>query len=119
MAANATLRIARTEPGQPERVEVFEVPYEPGASVLDGLIWIRENRDQTLAFRYSCITANVCKECTMRINGKNTFACTARLMPGTTVVEPLRNKLVVRDLVTDTVSPSEQLIRVSQHMTQK
>ena len=109
MGTTATLRIARRAPGQAETIETFAVPYETGASVLDGLIWLRENRDPSLAFRYSCTNANVCKECTMRIDGKTAYACTARLKPGTTVIEPLRGKPVIRDLVTDTVPPKERL----------
>ena len=105
----AILRIVRSGPGLAEEVETFRVPYETGASVLDGLIWLRENRDPSLAFRYSCTNANVCKECTMRIDGETTYACTARLKPGATTLEPLRNKRVIRDLVTDTVPPAERL----------
>ena len=106
MRASATLRIARA---RREAVESFTVPFEAGASVLDGLIWLRENRDPSLAFRYSCTNANVCKECTMRIDGETAYACTARLRPGTMTLEPLRNKRVIRDLVSDTVPPAERL----------
>ena len=38
----AILRIVRGGPGLAEEVETFRVPYETGASVLDGLIWLRE-----------------------------------------------------------------------------
>ena len=87
----------------------FEVPYEPGASVLDGLLWIREHVDPSLAFRYSCINANVCKECVIRVNGETTYACTARLGPGETLLEPLPNKRRLRDLACDTVPRKERL----------
>ena len=109
MSNTAILRIVRSGPGLAEEVESFTVPYETGASVLDGLIWLRENRDPSLAFRYSCTNANVCKECTMRIDGETAYACTARLRPGAMTLEPLRNKRVIRDLVTDTVPPAERL----------
>ena len=109
MSNTAILRIVRSGPGLAEETETFRVPYETGASVLDGLIWLRENRDPSLAFRYSCTNANVCKECTMRIDGETTYACTARLRPGAMTLEPLRNKRVIRDLVTDTVPPAERL----------
>ena len=59
--------------------ECYEVPYEPGQSVLDGLRWIRVHQDPTLAFRYSCINANACKECMMQIDGEAVYACTTRL----------------------------------------
>ncbi|MDP6121130.1 MAG: 2Fe-2S iron-sulfur cluster-binding protein, partial [Rhodospirillales bacterium] len=80
-----------------------------GMSVLDALIWIRNNADPSLAFRYSCINANACKECVLKINGKTEYACTARLKPGTITVEPLANKRLLRDLVTDIVPPKERL----------
>ncbi len=104
----AVLKIARGTPGSPLRFEKFEVPYRTGASVLDGLVWIREHRDPTLAFRYSCINANVCKECVMRIDGRNAYACTERLEPRETVLEALPGKRLIRDLACDTVPPKEQ-----------
>ena len=105
----AVLKIFRGTSEGPGRFERFEVPYRDGASVLDGLVWIREHRDASLAFRYACINANVCKECVMRIDGKNGYACTARLKPGETVLEPLASKKVVRDLACETVVGRERL----------
>ena len=102
------LEIARGVGEGPTRLERFEVPYAPGASVLDGLAWIREHADAGLGFRYSCISANVCKECVMRIDGHNGYACTERLKPGVTRLEPLRGKRRLRDLACDTVPPKEQ-----------
>ena len=89
-----------------------QVPFEDGASVLDALIWIRSHRDSSLAVRYSCINANACKECMMLVDGRVEYACTARLKDGTVTVEPLANKALVRDLVTDVVPPKETLARV-------
>ena len=45
----------------------------------------------------------------VRVDGKVDYACTARLQPGTVTVEPLANKRLVRDLVTDIVPPKERL----------
>lgn len=104
----AVLKIARGTPDSPRGFEQFEVPYRIGASILDGLLWIREHRDPTLAFRFSCINANVCKECVMRIDGRSAYACTERLKPGETVVEALPTKRLIRDLVCDTVPPKER-----------
>ena len=91
------------------QVEVFEVPYEEGASILDGLIWIRENLDSSLAFRYSCISANVCRECVMLIDGETGYACVERLRPGPMELAPLAKKKVLRDLACDTIPPKERL----------
>jgi len=105
----AVLEIARGVGDGETRRERFEVPYTNGASVLDGLNWIRVHLDASLAFRYSCISANVCKECVMRVDGKNAYACMARLEPGVTVVEPLAGKRRLRDLACETVPPKERL----------
>lgn len=107
-APTATLKVARGGPDGATRFDIFEVPFMPGASLLDGLMWIREHRDASLAFRFACINANVCKECVMRIDGRNRYACTARLREGETVVEPLAGKRHLKDLVCDTVPPRER-----------
>jgi succinate dehydrogenase/fumarate reductase-like Fe-S protein len=88
-----------------------EVPFEPGQSVLDGLRWIRANRDPTLALRFSCINANACKECMLELDGRTVYACTARLEPRQMVLAPLSNKPLVRDLVTEVAPPSERLVK--------
>jgi succinate dehydrogenase/fumarate reductase-like Fe-S protein len=91
------------------RLEKFEVPYRAGMSALDALMWIRAHVDSSLAIRYSCINANACKECMMRIDGRTQYACTARLGPQGATIEPLPNKRLIRDLVTDIVPPKERL----------
>ena len=105
----ATLRVARGGPLEERHWQDFEVPFEPGASILDGLMWIRVNRDSSLAFRYSCINANVCKECVMHIDGKARYACTERLREGLMTIGPLPNKKLVRDLACETVPPKERV----------
>lgn len=106
---NVTLLIRRGAPGEAPREERWEVPFEPGQSVLDALRWIRAHRDASLAIRYSCTNANSCKECMVRIDGKTVYACTARLHEGAIKVEPLPNKRLLRDLVTEIAAPDERL----------
>lgn len=91
------------------REEIHEVPFEPGQSVLDGLRWIRAHRDPALAFRFSCINANACKECMMLLDGKVIYACTERLRDGEMALAPLGNKALIRDLVTEIAPPDERL----------
>lgn len=105
----ATLVVRRGAPGEAPREERWEVPFEPGQSVLDALRWIRSHRDASLAIRYSCTNANSCKECMVRIDDRTAYACTARLREGTMKVEPLPNKRLVRDLVTEIAPPDERL----------
>jgi len=104
----ATLKIRRGGAGEGARFERFEVPFEPGQSVLDGLRWLRVTKDPTLAVRFSCINANACKECMIQLDGETVYACTARLEPREMTLTPLPNKKLVRDLVTEIAPPSER-----------
>jgi succinate dehydrogenase/fumarate reductase-like Fe-S protein len=104
----ATLKIQRGAAGEDARFERFEVPFEPGQSVLDGLRWLRVTKDPTLAIRFSCINANACKECMIQLDGETVYACTARLEPREMILTPLPNKKLIRDLVTEIAPPSER-----------
>ena len=110
MTEQATLKIWRGDAPDAGRWETYEVPFEHGQSVLDGLRWIRIHRDPSLAIRFSCINANACKECMMQIDGKAGYACTAHLVAGPMQVAPLVNKALVRDLVTEIAPPDERLV---------
>lgn len=107
--STVVLKIKRGTPGEAPRHEIHEVPFESGQSVLDALRWVRAHRDPTLAMRYSCTSANTCKECMVRVDGKTVYACTARLEEREMLVEPLPNKALIRDLVTEIAPPDERL----------
>jgi succinate dehydrogenase / fumarate reductase, flavoprotein subunit len=111
--AIARLRVWRGLSTPPGQLESYEVPFEPGQSVLDGLRWIRANHDPTLAIRFSCINANACKECMMEIDGAAAYACTTQLEPREMTVKPLSNKALVRDLVTEIAPPAERFGKTS------
>ena len=108
MTAVAKLKIRRGGRDEPVRWEDFDVPFEEGQSVLDGLRWLRINKDPTLAIRFSCINANACKECMIQLDGETVYACTARLEPREMTLTPLPNKTLIRDLVTEIAPPSER-----------
>jgi succinate dehydrogenase/fumarate reductase-like Fe-S protein len=108
MSESATLKIWRGLEPNAGRWESYEVPFEPGQSVLDGLRWIRANRDPTLAIRFSCINANACKECMIELDGQTVYACTARLQSREMMLAPLSNKKLVRDLVSEIAPPTER-----------
>ena len=99
----AKLKIQRG--GQYQR---FEVPFEAGQTVLDGVRWIRVHVDPSLAIRFSCINANACKECMIQVDGKTVYACTTRLVDGEMTLEPLPNKALIKDLVTEIAPPDER-----------
>lgn len=95
------LAVTRGEPGAEPRVQEYEVPFEPGLTLLDALIWVRRHEDPSLAVRYSC-RANACKECSALIDGAPDYLCTRRAEEGTTArVEPLPKPRLIRDLVTE------------------
>jgi succinate dehydrogenase/fumarate reductase-like Fe-S protein len=109
MTLVATLLIRRGSPDDAPHWQRFEVPFERGHSVLDGLRRIRIEQDPSLSFRFSCINANACKECVMLLDGKTVYACTARLEAREMRLEPLPNKALLRDLVTEIAPPDERL----------
>jgi succinate dehydrogenase/fumarate reductase-like Fe-S protein len=108
----ATLVIRRGGEGEPPSWSRFDIPFEPGQTVLDGLRRLRIDGDPTLAFRYSCINANACKECVMLVDGEVAYACTARLEAREMRLEPLPNKRLLRDLATEIAPPDERLSRL-------
>jgi succinate dehydrogenase / fumarate reductase iron-sulfur subunit len=70
--------------------------------VLDVLLTIKNNYDETLTLRRSC-REGVCGSDGVNINGKNRLACTTHLssLKEPIVVRPLPGLPVVRDLVVD------------------
>ena len=111
MSQIAKLKVWRGEIAGGGRWESYDVPFEPGQSVLDALRWIRANRDPSLAIRFSCINANACKECMIELDGETVYACTARLEPRQMTLAPLSNKRLVRDLVTEIAPPAERFVK--------
>ena len=63
-AKQVTLKVQRYDPEQGSALQFKEytVPSSRGTTVLDGLIYIKENLDSTLAFRTSCRMA-ICGSC--------------------------------------------------------
>ncbi len=85
------------------RFQTYKVPLVKGLTVLDALIYIKENLDPTLSMRYSCRMAS-CGSCGMTINGLPRLACYTQvkeLNSKIIVVEPLVNFPKLRDLVSD------------------
>jgi succinate dehydrogenase / fumarate reductase iron-sulfur subunit len=102
-----TFKVYRKDPekdGKPGRSSyTVEIPED--ATVMDGLLKIRDEMDGTLAFRASCLRG-YCGDCTMRVNYSARLACTARVSAYTKkgpeiLLDPLRNVPVIKDLVFD------------------
>jgi len=105
----ARLRVFRGSDRASGRYQEYDVPFEEGDSLLDGLARIRAGEDPSLAVRFSCFNANVCKECSMLIDGTVEYACVAKLSEGVTQVDPLPKVPLLRDLITDTLAKKERL----------
>lgn len=102
------------------RFQRYEVPYRDDWVVLDALIYVKENLDPTLSYRWSCHMA-VCGSCGMMINQEPKLACKAFLRdyPGVIRVEPLRHFPVERDLVTVIDDFMAKLARVKPYLIAK
>src|SRR5712692_10625345 len=103
MADRITLQLARYRPeaeAEPTFQE-YEVPCPKDWVVLDGINYIKDHLDGTLAYRWSC-RMGVCGSCGMMVNGVPRLSCAAFLReyyPGQVRVEPLAHFPVERDLV--------------------
>ncbi|MSP31421.1 MAG: hypothetical protein EXR03_01180 [Pseudolabrys sp.] len=98
---SARLRVWRGSDPNNGHYKEFDVEYEDGDSVLDGLVRLRHGAAPDLAFQFSCFNANVCKECAMMIGGTIDYACIAKLKPGLTQLDPVPDQPVLRDLLVD------------------
>lgn len=103
-----TYRVQRYDPDKDKKphIQEFVVPFRHGMTVLDGLIYIKENIDNTLSFRSSC-RMGICGSCGMFINNLPRLACHTpieELKKDTITVRPLPNFPIVRDLVCDLTS---------------
>ncbi len=106
---SARLKIWRGTSRDDGEYQKFDIVFEEGDSVLDALVALRRDRAPDLAVRFSCFNANVCKECTMLIDGEVQYACIAKLKSGETRIDPLPNRKLLRDLITDTLSNAEKV----------
>lgn len=97
--------IYRYDPDKDERpyMQKLEVELQPtDKMLLDALIRIKNDVDDSLALRRSC-REGVCGSDAMNINGKNGLACTTNLreLKEPIVLRPLPGLPVVRDLIVD------------------
>ncbi|MEE8117949.1 MAG: succinate dehydrogenase iron-sulfur subunit [Gammaproteobacteria bacterium] len=99
------MNVYRYDPdtGENPRMDSYEVDLDKcGPMVLDALIKVKDETDQTLTFRRSC-REGICGSCAMNIDGTNTLACTKDIqdIKGDINVYPLPHMSVIKDLVPD------------------
>jgi len=100
-----TVKVYRYDPdtGKNPQVDEYTIDLDDcGPMVLDALIHIKDDYDQTLAFRRSC-REGICSSCAMNIDGRNTLACTKAIsdVEGDLKIYPLPHMPVVKDLIPD------------------
>jgi succinate dehydrogenase / fumarate reductase, iron-sulfur subunit len=96
------ISVQRFEPGcgEPFRQDYsFEADERAVLSILDGLEYIYQNLDPTLAFfHHAACRQAACGKCMLKANGKSVLACKQKLAEGGLLLEPF-GKTVVKDLV--------------------
>jgi succinate dehydrogenase/fumarate reductase iron-sulfur protein len=97
-------KIRRFDPEQKRSyTSTFEVPIRKGTTLLDALLYIKDNLDESLTFRHSC-RMGICGDCAINVNGKPMLACYTQVLDlgeNLLTVEPLSNAPVIKDLVVD------------------
>jgi succinate dehydrogenase / fumarate reductase iron-sulfur subunit len=100
------LKVFRYDPEiegkQEPRFDSFHVPFEKGMTVLDALIYARDEYDSSLTFRHSCRQA-VCGSDAFFVNGSQRLGCQTQIsdLEGPIRIEPLPHQDVVKDLVVE------------------
>ena len=97
-------KVQRFDPERKRRyLSTYKVPVRPGMTILDALLYIKDDLDGTLTFRHSCRMGQ-CGSCGILVNGKPMLACYTQVLPlgsDSLVIEPLSNIPVIKDLVVD------------------
>lgn len=103
-----TFKILRQDPEGSDgdakpHFQKYDVETRNGMTVLEGLFYIQEKLDGSIAFRSSC-RAGVCGSCGMIINGSFRLACETQiesLKSSVITLRPQTHVPVIKDLVVD------------------
>ncbi len=83
---------------QRQEIQEYEVDLQD-VTLLAFLQEIKTTQDSSLTFASGC-KSSVCGSCSMRVNGREVLACAYKVQDGD-FIEPLKNSVVLRDLVVD------------------
>jgi fumarate reductase iron-sulfur subunit len=100
------------------RFQTFRVAFSDDMSVLQGLQYVKDHLDGTLAFRWSCRMA-VCGSCGLMVNGVPRLSCNTFLRdyhPGKLRIEPLSHFPIERDLIVDQQDFLEKLEAITPYI---
>ncbi|WP_312909466.1 succinate dehydrogenase/fumarate reductase iron-sulfur subunit [Natronosalvus caseinilyticus] len=118
------LKVFRYDPEveakQEPRFDDFHVPFTKGMTVLDALIYARDEFDSSLTFRHSCRQA-VCGSDAFFVNGRQRLGCKTQIsaLEQPVRVEPLPHQEVVKDLVVEMEHFYEQMHAVEPYFQQE
>jgi succinate dehydrogenase / fumarate reductase, iron-sulfur subunit len=118
------LKVFRYDPDveskQEPRFDEFHVPFEKGLTVLDALIYARDEYDSSLTFRHSCRQA-ICGSDAFFINGRQRLGCKTQIerVDEPVRVEPLPHQEVIKDLVVDMDHFYDQMHAVEPYLQQE
>jgi len=103
--ADVVFRVKRYRPASDSRprYQEYRIPYRDDMVVLDGLNYIKDHVDPTLAFRWSC-RMGICGSCGADVNGHPKLTCGTYVREyrrGVVTVDPLANFPIIKDLVVD------------------
>ena len=97
-------KVQRFDPEHNKRsMSTYKVPVARGMTILDALLYIKDNLDATLTFRHSCRMGQ-CGSCGITVDGRPRLACYTQVLDlGTDslLIEPLSNLPIIKDLVVD------------------
>lgn len=116
---NVEFKISRFDPTQNRRYDsTFKVPVRRGTTILEALLYIKDNLDESLTFRQSC-RMGICGDCGVNINGKPMLACYTQVLDlnaDQLLIEPLANASVIKDLVVDMQPFFDTYKRIKTHL---
>jgi len=116
---NITFKIKRynkEKPDQKAYFDEFQLELPESATVLDGLMKIKEEKDGSLSFRRACRAA-ICGSCAVTVNGRAKLACKTQVKTewdkyGVLKIEPLKSLPVIKDLVVAMDGFFEKMYRI-------
>ncbi|WP_254523218.1 succinate dehydrogenase/fumarate reductase iron-sulfur subunit [Natrinema caseinilyticum] len=120
----AHIKVFRYDPEveakQEPRFDDFHVPFEKGMTVLDAVMYARDEYDSSLTFRHSCRQA-VCGSDAFFVNGKQRLGCKTQIadLEQPIRIEPLPHQEVVKDLVVDMDHFYDQMHTVEPYFQQE
>ncbi len=102
MKKKLNISVFRFDPFKDKEAKFVDyiLPASGMRTLMDALLYIRDNIDETLAFRSSCRQGR-CGSCAVHCNGRYGLACEIPLSSGKNVVRPIAQLPIIKDLVVD------------------